>query len=100
MVRTSLVTYAEVDGTGDNLVERCASEPGEHLEAFPHVQIVNEEKERRRKRGRGKGRERKQRKNIQFRRRGLLERRERASGRGERPEGDSNGGSELDPSVT
>lgn len=98
MVRTSPATCAEVDGTGDNLVERCGSEPGAHLEAFPHVQIVNEEEGRKRKRGRSKGRERKER-NIQNRRSGLLERRERASGRGERPEGDSNGGRELDPSV-
>lgn len=51
-----------LDGTGGNLVERRGSEPGEHLEAFPHVQIVNEEKGRRRKRGRDKGRERKERK--------------------------------------
>lgn len=57
------------------------------------------EKEGRRRKGEGGEVEREGEENIQNRRRGLLERRKRASGRGEMPEGDSNGGGELDQSV-
>lgn len=55
---------------------------------FPHVQVVNENE-----RGEGggeRGRERKERESIPDRRRGLLERKERASRKGERRGGDNN----------